>query len=484
MYRRRISSVTVSTDLFHIEPLQEYFACLALSCGVPQSKMMQLKILVEEVFSHIVEKCFAGRNDAQLTVGADVTMGSFILTFSFQGLPFSYDLEKSETEDDEVSLRLIRALSSTYRMKEDGKRGQTIEITMALTPKAIEENPPQENCSRPDPDEQVELRQVRSDEMEKMVQCLYKVFGYTYSAEAIYYPELLRERLSGGLYKGFVAVNPAGDIVAHSAMLKDSPEATICECGQAFVSPDYEHRGLFIRLKTMLMEDAERIGLRGIFSSAVTGHPYTQMANLKLGCVETGLELSYIPNNLKSVIRREGEEQRQTVMSFFKPTSHQKFMEVHIPERHKDIIEATYSHLGLKRTLKVMDGMQSLPDEHSDIEEVAKTEWNQLHIHIIKAGNDLELRIRRIIRRAMANGIAVAYVSLDMTDPLTPLICGILEKEGFIYSGIMPYECDDCDALRLQFISDSNLNPEYIIASSDWGRELKKYVMEQLQSVE
>ncbi|MGN1212303.1 MAG: hypothetical protein ACI4TM_11500 [Candidatus Cryptobacteroides sp.] len=97
MYRKRISSVTVSTDLFHIEPLQEYFSCLALSCGVPQQKMMQLKILVEEVFSHIVEKCFSGQNDAQVTVSADVTKGSFILTFSFQGLPFSYDLEKSET---------------------------------------------------------------------------------------------------------------------------------------------------------------------------------------------------------------------------------------------------------------------------------------------------------------------------------------------------------------------------------------------------
>ncbi|MGN1212302.1 MAG: hypothetical protein ACI4TM_11495 [Candidatus Cryptobacteroides sp.] len=374
-------------------------------------------------------------------------------------------------------------MSSTYRMKEDGKRGQIIEITLALTPKAIEDNPVQERNIKPDPDEKVELRQVRADEMEKMVQCLYKVFGYTYSAEAIYYPDLLRERLSGGLYKGFVAVNPAGDIVAHSAMLKDSAESTICECGQAFVSPDYEHRGLFLRLKTMLMEDAEQIGLRGIFSSAVTGHPYTQMANLKLGCVETGLELSYIPNNLKSVIRREGEEQRQTVMSFFKPTSHQKAMDIYVPENHRDIIEATYSHLGLMRTLTV-PGMMSLPDEHSDIEEVAKTEWNQLHIHILKAGNDLDLRLRRIMRRAMANGIAVAYVSLNMTDPFTPLICGIFEKEGFIYSGIMPYECDDCDSIRLQFIADPSLNPEFIIASSDWGGELKQYIMKQLQSVE
>ena len=483
MYRRRISAVTVSTDLFQIEPLQEYFSCLALVCGVPQSRMMQLKILIEEVFSHTVEKCFLGKNDAQITVSADVTLSSFILTFSFQGLPFSYDLEKSETEDDEVSLHLIRTLSSTYRMKEDGKRGQSIEISLALTPKAIDENPVEEPVHKPAPDEKVELRQVRAEEMEKMVQCLYKVFGYTYSAEAIYYPDLLRERLAGGLYKGFVAVNPKGDIVAHSAMLKDSAQASICECGQAFVSPEYEHRGLFIKLKTMLMEEADKIGLRGVYSSAVTGHPYTQMANVRLGCVETGLELSYIPNNLKSVIHRDGEDQRQTVMSFFKPTSHQKPLEVYVPEKHKDIIEATYRHLSLERALAIPD-VTSLPDENSDIEEVAKTEWNQLHIHILKAGNDLDSRIRRIIRRAMANGIAVAYISLDMTDPQTPAIINILEGEGFIYSGIMPYECNDCDSIRMQFISDSNLNPDYIIAHTEWGNELKNYIMKQLQNVE
>ncbi|MGM9735547.1 MAG: hypothetical protein ACI3ZL_03965 [Candidatus Cryptobacteroides sp.] len=483
MYRKRITSVTVSTELFHIEPLQDYLSALALHCGVPRQKMMQLKVLIEEVFSHIVVKCFLGRDDAQVTVSVDVTMSDFILTFAYQGLPFAYDMETTETEADEISLQLIRSLSSTYRMKEDGKRGQTIEISLALTPVAIDENPAARPESAPDPDEKVQLRQVRADEMEKLVQCLYKVFGYTYSAEAVYYPELLRERLATGLYKGFVAVNGRGDIVAHTALLKSSAQAAICECGQAFVSPEYEHRGLFMKLKTMLMEEACRCGLQGVFSSSVTGHPYTQAANIRLGCIETGLELSYIPNNLKSIIHREGEEQRQTVMSYFKPTGQQRPMEIYAPDRHRGMIGQTYAHLGLERTFLSAPAIP-LSEDASDIEEMTKTEWNQLHISIINAGYDLAARIRRIIRRAMANGTAVAYIPLDLTDPRTPSVVDTLESEGFIYSGIMPYECDGHDAIRLQFVADTDLNPDYIITCSPWGAEIKNYVMKQLQSVE
>ena len=481
MYRKRIASVTVSTELFQTEPLQDYLAALAVRSGVPKEKSMQLKVLIEEVFSHIIGKCFAGKSDEEISISAEITSASFILTFAYRGLPFAYNLETAEDEEDEISLSLIRNISSTYRMKEDGKRGQTIEISLALTPRFKSED--LDTSAVPDPDGNLELRQIRPEEMEKLVQCLYKVFGYTYSAEAVYHPDLLREQLAGGLYRGFVSVNGRGDIVAHTSMMKSSEDAAICECGQAFVSPEYEHRGLFVRLKSMLMEEAERVGLKGVYSSAVTGHPYTQAANIKLGCIETGLELSYIPDNLKSIIHREGEEQRQAVMSYFKPTGEQLPMEVFVPERHRGIINESYRHLGLQRSFLPVSA-SSLEQESSEIEEIAKTEWNQLHINIIRAGHDLGERIRRIIRRALANGIAVIYVPVDLTKPCAPATVAALEGEGFIYSGIMPYEAHGCDTLRLQYIADTEINPDYIIAAGEWGAQIKNYVIEQLQSVE
>lgn len=94
----------------------------------------------------------------------------------------------------------------------------------------------------------------------------------------------------------------------------------------------------FRTLKARLIEYADKQGMCGVFSSAVTGHPYTQRANIALGCVETGLELGYIPADLESVIRRAGDEQRQTVMNYFRTTSHNIACRLFIPAEHEAII--------------------------------------------------------------------------------------------------------------------------------------------------
>lgn len=482
MYKKRLASLTVPTELYQIEPLQGYIGFLARHAGVPENRIMPIHILIDELFAHIVQKCFAGRSDGTVTLALDATASSLLLTFSYQGLPFAYNLESTETEEDEISLCLIHSLSTSYRMKEDGKRGQIIEISIALQSSIPVEEPLPATPPSPD-DAPLEFRQVRAEEMEKMVQCLYQVFGYTYSAEAIYCPDLLRERLQSGLYRGIVAVSAQGDIVAHVGMLRSSPTDTICECGQAFVRPEYGKRGLFVHLKQMLIDEAERSGLRGVFSSAVTGHPYTQIANLKLGCIETGMELSYIPHNLKSVISRQGEEQRQSVVSFFFPTTHQRPLTVYLPAAHHRIIDETYRHLGLER--RYADPPAFEPEAaHSEVEEIIKSEWNQLHFHILQAGRDLGTRIHRLLRRALANHLDVAYVSLDLTDPATPHVAALLEQQGFVYAGIMPYELDDHDALRLQFLADTHLNGDYIIAHSEWANRLKQYILTQLNHVE
>lgn len=489
MYRRRLSEITVSADLFQIKPLQDYICSIAGIVHVAENKAMRLRILVDEVFSHIVGNCFAGRTDGTVTITVDATPASMELSFRYQGLPFAYSPDKPKDEIDEISLTMIRALSTSYRMKEDGKRGQAIELSIAVNPD-LELTTQHETPHEPEDDSQLVMREVRPDEMEKMVQCLYKVFGYSYSAEAIYYPDVLRERIASGLYKGLVAVDSHENIVAHVAMLKSAADDEICECGQAFVSPEYHHRGLFVRLKQLMIDEAGRMGLRGVYSSAVTGHPYTQMANLRLGCVETGLELSYIPSDLKSVIGRKGEEQRQAVMSYIRLTAHQEPQAIYVPLQHKDIIADTYRHLGLERTLLPPPrrdgdgepgGLPATGDCDSVIETVAKTEWNQLHLTIQRAGHNLATRVEHSLRRALSSGTAVAYVSLAMTDPTTPAIVDTLERVGFFYSGIMPYEKGGGDAIRLQYVADTALDETCVIAQSDWGKQLKQYVFEQMR---
>lgn len=479
MYKKTLSKITISTELFHIEPIQNYIEYLAQLFHVPDKKLFHLKILIEEVFSHIISKAFDNRSDGEIDITVSVTPANFELRFHYLGIPFGYNLERVNDDQDEISLTLIKQLSTSYKMLQDGKKGQTIEINIGLPSQTIENMSERQPITASSTDlatDNVELREIRNDEMEMLVQCLYQVFGYSYSADSIYFPEVLAERKREGIYTGFVAVNTSGKVVAHVGMLKDAPSDIICECGQAFVSPLYGKRGLFNHLKKKLLEKAETDGLKGVISSAVTGHPFTQKANLNLGCVETGFELGYIPAELHSMIQRKGTEQRQTAVNFFFVTSHGEKQTVYLPKEHCDIIKTTYKMLRISRNIVIPDIMYDKLPEESEVEFLSKIEWNQVHINIKKPGKDLGRRITNIIRQSIVGGTAVFYLSISLADPMTPTIINILESLGFFYSGIIPYKLNGKDSICMQYLSDYKITPEYVCTVSDWANKLKSYV--------
>lgn len=477
-----LSSIEVSTELFHIDPLQNYIGYLAEHCGIPDNKRFHLSILIEEVFAHIVREAFQNKPDGKITVIVELNQANFVLKFHYLGIPYGYSWDSANDMESQISHTLIRKLSSSYKMDQRGKAGQTVEINISLPPQVIDQihiDTVEEVRKTDLATDKVELREIRDNEMKMFVQCLYNVFGYTYSADGVYYPEVILERKRSGVYKGFVAVNSKEVVVAHVGMLKDSPNSCICESGQAFVTPEYGKRGLFYELKSMLIDDAEAAGLRGVTSSAVTGHPFTQKVNLHLKCIETGMELAYIPSYLKSVIERDGEAQRQSIMLYFYPTIHQKELKVYIPDEHREIISETYRRLGLPRILidNIGDAFDPL-EEKSEIGMEVKTEWNQVHINILTPGKDLSLRVSNLIRQGLVCGAAVMYVSLSLTRKETPGIVKLLEERGFFYAGITPYQINGEDAIKLQYLVDLSLDSRFIIAESEWGNKLKNYVFE------
>jgi hypothetical protein len=483
MQSKVLSSIEVSTELFHICPLQHYINYLATQYRIPSNKCFHLSILIDEVFSHIVHEAFNDKPDGKITIVVELTPANLILKFHYLGIPYGYTWDSASNMESHISHTFIRKLSSAYKMIQKGKDGQIVEVDISLPPQVAE----QIHIASSEKDipsvvlatDEVELREIRDHEMKMFVQCLYNVFGYTYSADGVYYPEVILERKRAGFYKGFVAVNSKGMVVAHVGMLKDSPQSCMCECGQAFVTPEYGKRGLFYDLKKMLICDAEASGLFGVVSSAVTGHPFTQKVNINLGCVETGLELAYIPSYLKSVIEREGESERQSVMLYFYPTSHQKTMEVYLPKDHKNIIRETYVRLGIPRAfLDEIPNAFSPAEDQSEIDMEIKTEWNQVHLNILKAGKDLSYRINNLIRQALVCGAAVIYVSLPLSRKETPAIVQLLQERGFFYAGITPYQLNGEDAIKLQYLVDLSLESQFIIAESDWGKCLKEYVFE------
>ena len=400
-----------------MKPLQGYIRELAAICGVAPERLLHVEMLVEELGVNIARYSLRNDPEGQIEITVLKELSSFILRFHYRGIPYGYDIDNPKDELGRISMDLIHGLSSAYSMHEDGKAGQTVEVKVALPENSLA--PELERPGLLKTTEEVGLatdetyiRHIADTDMKLLVQCLYSVFGYNYSADYMYNPEALVKRRADGLYEGIVAVNSKEEVVGHVGLLKSKPDDCICECGQAFVMPQYGKRKLFTRLKQQLIDYADEIGLMGVFSSAVTGHPFTQRGNLALGCVETGLELGYIPADVESMIKRRGEGKRQPVMNFFKPTSHHRHQQLWLPACHADIITETYTRLGIERDLRQAPE-QGLEEGTSIIHSEVNNVWNQAHLSIGKAGTeDFVQRIETILMRSASAGCAVCYVSL------------------------------------------------------------------------
>lgn len=126
-----------------------------------------------------------------------------------------------------------------------------------------------------------------------------------------------------------------------------------------------------------------------------------------------------------------------------------------------------------------------LDDADSEINSSVKIVWNQVYLDIRRAGgNDFRQHIEGIMRRSLVTGCAVCYLSLPLTDPHTPAIVSALQQYGFFYAGIMPYEKAGQDAIRMQCLLSGGISPEYVIAVSDWGKELKEYVLSKKENTD
>ncbi len=480
----QLFDIKVSSENYHLEPLQQYVQAVAKHCGVPDEKCFQLSILLEEVFVRIVRYAYNGEPDHIIQLQGETNAQAFVLRYMYRGIPFAYDPNQAKNEEDKISLQLIRALSTSYKVIYNGKEGQTIEMCIALPSSSLEEMKKVSEAAARNAGKEVvlatdatQMRLAKKSDIKSIVRCLYEVFGYNYSAASMYSPDDIAERMRSKVYKGIVCTNTNSEVVAHIGMVKASPDDTICESGMAFVSPQYGKRGLFSSLKQALIEQAEKERLRGVFSSAVTTHPFTQKANIALGCVETGLELAYAPADFQSAVAKT-QGQRQSVINYFKPTPFTESRDIYVPAAHKSIVEKTFRLSGLNRNfLKCQDTPQP---EHTEYEYTYKVDWDQSLCQVTSIGKNFELCMRRNFMRGLSDGMHLFYIQLKLSDPAIEFATNILENLGFSYSGIMPYELHDADTIHFQYIVDTNLNPDLIITVSDWGREIKEYTIEQM----
>jgi hypothetical protein len=315
------------------------------------------------------------------------------------------------------------------------------------------------------------VRRLRPEDAAGVVDCVRQVYGDSYIIHTeLYHPEQIVELNRTGHLVSVVALDPEGRIVGHYALERPDPRASAVESGEAMVLAEHRHQHLLESMRTLLEEEAHRLGLRGIFGRTVTNHVYSQKVVERFGEKPCGVSLGRTPRTFQNM--REALAQRMSILFYFKHLTPMERRTLHLPRRHQDICGRIYAQFGVQaewRETEKADG----PGEHVvDF----RPELQRAIIQVRRVGNDTAQAICRV-RRELCDGgqVEVVYVELPLAQPGTAPVCDAAEEDGFFFSGVAPLYLTGGDAVRLQYLA-VDLDTSLLQIENPFARELLAYV--------
>ena len=220
------------------------------------------------------------------------------------------------------------------------------------------------------------------------------------------------------------------------------------------VDPRYRGLNLFKEMKQFLFEHARKKGLCGIFSEAVTIHPYTQQGNLTLGAHETGILLSYVSENVTfKKIGSESMDQRQALILFYFRLNPEQMRSVYVPARYAELVGGIYANNAMNRQMLMVSETESAAGLDTRLEiQIRHDAFNDASIELHQIGADALELILHHTRELCQKKVEAIYLNLSMMSREAAILAGKLADKGFLFAGVIP-ELKDGDVLKLQYLN-------------------------------
>jgi serine/threonine-protein kinase RsbW len=483
----RIAVATVPASKASLWPVQAWVGAFARCFNLDDTAVRRLELVVEEAFMSVLHSSFASDETGEATVLLEYRPGQFVIAIEDKGLPL--DLAYLEANEAlSLNLTLIRQLVDELVFVNKGKEGKRFELIKLLPAASIAAEMEEQTEAAADGSGQdaldtteVSFRMLQADETLALAQLAYRNYGYTYVSD-FYFPERIRERIELGMMETCVAITPDNRIVGALSLFYDSPDARVAESGAAMVDPRCRGKSLFKEMKQFLFAYGRQKGLYGIFSEAVTIHPYTQQGNHSLGAHETGLLLSYVSENV--AFKKIGNEvmgQRQSLILFYARLNPEPERMVYAPSVYAGLLERLYRENSLNRKVLVRDQYDTALGQDTQLEiQVRHDAFNDAIIDLQRIGSDADAIILQHTRELCEKKVEAIYLNLELSDPAAACLAGRLARRGYLFAGVIP-ELRNGDLLKLQYLNNVVFDPTRVTAVSAVAQELLAFATDQYQ---
>jgi RimJ/RimL family protein N-acetyltransferase len=162
-----------------------------------------------------------------------------------------------------------------------------------------------------------EIRQIRTEDIPHLIECVRRCYGDSYPSAMMYDPVLLQEALDNKLMYSVVAIGPNGRVIGHCALTFEGPHDHSPEVGKMIVDPDFRGHHIADAMAKERIAIAKELGLSGFWGACVTNHPYSQEEMISLGAVETGTLLGVSePNTVMEGLQNFSDSRRSVIIAY------------------------------------------------------------------------------------------------------------------------------------------------------------------------
>lgn len=472
-----ISRISVLSDIEFITQVQAFVLSFARYFNFTDNELIQIELIVEEAMLSTISNAFSSEIVGMIDVKVAYVPGKFCISIEDKGLPV--DIKMLETsENSYVSILLLKKFADEFRFTNLGKSGKKLELIKYISDQSILEIMSGDECDEfatelpPEKDVPI-IRLINPDEVTLLSRLAFKVYGYTYSS-IFYYPDKIKELLEMGLLVSAVCINKDNEIVGNLSLFFEKPDDKVADSGAAMVDPRYRGHNLFKNMKLFLKDYATGHSMFGVYSEAVTIHPFTQLGNISLGAKETGIMLAFIKENVTfNKISKEKTDQRQSVVLYYLRTNKEPRRTIYTNSKFAQIIREIYAHAELDREVKelnLIDGIRpSLETTHYSTS--VKTDINVAYIRIEKIGFDAEDVILVQSRQFRLKKIDTIYLEFPLSEEYSAVLASRANEMGFIFSGIVPELCNG-DVLKMQYLNNVIIDREKINLAGELSKKI------------
>jgi anti-sigma regulatory factor (Ser/Thr protein kinase) len=483
------ATIQVPPRVESITAVQKFFGALSDSMNCPAKIRTDVELGIEEGLVSLFKNAGSAGGREKIIVDLEFRTDAIRIVAKAAGRPF--DSRKLPTrneplrslDEDDLGLGnfLLQEVMDSVQWRYVEKEGQELEMIKGL-PATIK--PARELQPLDESGEQhrivgtISLRTVQSlDDALALTICAYDIYRYAYK-DVIYYPQELLARISSGKMQCWIAVDEAGTIFGHYALMKKNAEDMIAEMGAAFVRPECRKDGLFRQLCEVAHTEIFRSDLRGLYSLSVTNHTSTQMTSERVGRRSVGLRLASTP-----AIFVEGAAPGDRITSVLNYCQLVKRTPraVYVPAPYREIIFDAYALLGIP----VVEGGETGNEtfDNGYVECKRDQTWNRALVDARGTGASCH-KLRAVTELLVESGIAHILLSIDLEDPGAPQLAAEAGALGYVYSGLFPESMESGkDALQLQYLNGIKVDPSRILLYQESAKMIMDFIKSEAPQV-